>query len=153
MNSNVQWSNLNGKPTLCLQHDHYFVGRVPDEERPLGAVAAMHASDGIVAHRWWTLCRARRDRRGRLPAGTRGPGPAAARTLVSGQPVARQLVDELLRVDRADAGDQVVALARGVALDRDRLAPCLVAWPWSKETVLLPEVTSTMPGACRAASR
>jgi hypothetical protein len=51
----VQWSNLNGVPTLCLQYDHYFVGRVPDEERSLGAVAAMHASDGIVTHRWWTL--------------------------------------------------------------------------------------------------
>jgi 8-oxo-dGTP pyrophosphatase MutT (NUDIX family) len=55
VDSNVQWSNLNGKPTLCLQHDHYFVGRVPDEARALGAVAAMHASDGIVSHRWWTL--------------------------------------------------------------------------------------------------
>ena len=53
--SNVQWSNLRGSPTLCLQHDHYFVGRVPEEERPLGAVAAMHVSDGIVSHRWWTL--------------------------------------------------------------------------------------------------
>jgi 8-oxo-dGTP pyrophosphatase MutT (NUDIX family) len=53
--SNVQWANLRGIPTLCLQHDHYFVGRVPEEERPLGAVAAMHASDGIVSHRWWTL--------------------------------------------------------------------------------------------------
>jgi len=55
VNSNVQWSNLNGVPTLCRQYDHYFVGRVPDEERSLGAVAAMHASDGIVTHRWWTL--------------------------------------------------------------------------------------------------
>jgi 8-oxo-dGTP pyrophosphatase MutT (NUDIX family) len=55
VNSNVQVSNLNGVPTLCRQHDHYFVGRVPDEKRPLGAVAAMHASDGIVTHRWWTL--------------------------------------------------------------------------------------------------
>jgi 8-oxo-dGTP pyrophosphatase MutT (NUDIX family) len=55
VNSNVQWSNLNGTPTLCLQHDHYFVGRVPDEERPLGEVTAMHVSDGIESHRWWTL--------------------------------------------------------------------------------------------------
>ena len=55
VDSNVQWSNLNGKLTLCLQHDHYFVGRVPEDERLLGPVAAMHASDGIVAHRWWTL--------------------------------------------------------------------------------------------------
>ncbi|HTR95899.1 MAG TPA: NUDIX domain-containing protein [Trebonia sp.] len=53
--SNVQWANLRGTPTLCLQHDHYFIGRVPEEERQLGAVAAMHVSDGIVSHRWWTL--------------------------------------------------------------------------------------------------
>jgi 8-oxo-dGTP pyrophosphatase MutT (NUDIX family) len=51
--SNVQWSN--GRQRLLRQHDHYFVGRVPDEERPLGAVAAMHVCDGIVSHRWWTL--------------------------------------------------------------------------------------------------
>jgi 8-oxo-dGTP pyrophosphatase MutT (NUDIX family) len=55
VDSNVQWSNLNGRPTLCLQHDHYFIGHVPDEERPLGDVAAMHTYDGIVTHRWWTL--------------------------------------------------------------------------------------------------
>ncbi len=53
--SNVQWANLHGTWTLCLQHDHYFVGRVPEEERPLGEVAAMHISDAIVGHRWWTL--------------------------------------------------------------------------------------------------
>ena len=53
--SNVQWSNLNGALTLCLQHDHYFIGRVPEEERPLGEVAAMHVADGIARHRWWTL--------------------------------------------------------------------------------------------------
>jgi 8-oxo-dGTP pyrophosphatase MutT (NUDIX family) len=55
VNSNVQVSNVNGAPALCLQHDHYFVGRVPGEERPLGNVAAMHTADGIVSHRWWTL--------------------------------------------------------------------------------------------------
>lgn len=55
VDSNVQIANVHGAPTLCLQHDHYFVGRVPDEERPLGDVAAMHTSDGIVTHRWWTL--------------------------------------------------------------------------------------------------
>jgi 8-oxo-dGTP pyrophosphatase MutT (NUDIX family) len=55
VDSNVQWANLHGTPTLCLQHDHYFVGRVAEEERPLGQVAAMHAADGIVSHRWWTL--------------------------------------------------------------------------------------------------
>jgi hypothetical protein len=53
--SNVLWANLHGAWTLCLQHDRYFVGRVPREERPLGAVAAMHVSDGILRHRWWTL--------------------------------------------------------------------------------------------------
>ena len=55
VNSNIQVSNVNGAPTLCVQHDHYFVGRVADEVRPLGNVAAMHTSDGIVTHRWWTL--------------------------------------------------------------------------------------------------
>jgi len=28
---------------------------VPDERRPLGDVAAMHDTDGIRGHRWWTL--------------------------------------------------------------------------------------------------
>jgi hypothetical protein len=28
---------------------------VPEERRPLGEVAAMHASDGIRASRWWTV--------------------------------------------------------------------------------------------------
>jgi 8-oxo-dGTP pyrophosphatase MutT (NUDIX family) len=49
----VQWSNY--RQTLVRQDDHYFVGRVPDELRPLGEVAAMHVSDGIDAYRWWTL--------------------------------------------------------------------------------------------------
>jgi ADP-ribose pyrophosphatase YjhB (NUDIX family) len=40
---------------VVRQTDHYFIGRVPDERRPLGDVAAMHASDGIRAYRWWTL--------------------------------------------------------------------------------------------------
>jgi 8-oxo-dGTP pyrophosphatase MutT (NUDIX family) len=40
---------------LLTQHDHFFFGRVPQENRPLGEVAAMHASDGITRHRWWTL--------------------------------------------------------------------------------------------------
>ena len=40
---------------LIRQTDHYFIGRVPDELRPLGEVAAMHESDGIRASRWWTL--------------------------------------------------------------------------------------------------
>jgi 8-oxo-dGTP pyrophosphatase MutT (NUDIX family) len=40
---------------LVSQTDHFFVGQVPDEERPLGEVAAMHAADGITRHRWWSL--------------------------------------------------------------------------------------------------
>lgn len=55
VDSNVQWANLNGAPALCRQHDHYFVATVGEQRRPLGDVAAMHASDGIVRHRWWTV--------------------------------------------------------------------------------------------------
>jgi ADP-ribose pyrophosphatase YjhB (NUDIX family) len=51
--TNVQWSGWQRR--LVRQHDHYFVGRVPGELRPLGEVAAMHASDGIHEARWWTL--------------------------------------------------------------------------------------------------
>jgi 8-oxo-dGTP pyrophosphatase MutT (NUDIX family) len=47
------YSELYG--TVISQDDHYFVGRVADERRPLGDVAAMHTSDGIVSYRWWTL--------------------------------------------------------------------------------------------------
>lgn len=53
--SNDQWANLRGRLTLVTQHDHYYVGRVPEEKRPLGDVAAMHVSDGIEGHHWWTL--------------------------------------------------------------------------------------------------
>jgi 8-oxo-dGTP pyrophosphatase MutT (NUDIX family) len=49
----VQWSSYTHG--LVSQTDRYFVGRVPDELRPLGEVAAMHAADGIDASRWWTL--------------------------------------------------------------------------------------------------
>jgi 8-oxo-dGTP pyrophosphatase MutT (NUDIX family) len=51
--TNVQWSNY--RQTLIRQTDHYFAGLVPQEERPLGEVADMHVSDGILGHRWWTL--------------------------------------------------------------------------------------------------
>jgi 8-oxo-dGTP pyrophosphatase MutT (NUDIX family) len=51
--SYVQWSSYTER--LIRQTDHYFVGRVPDELRPLGEVAAMHVSDGIDGSRWWTL--------------------------------------------------------------------------------------------------
>jgi 8-oxo-dGTP pyrophosphatase MutT (NUDIX family) len=50
----VQWSWVSGLRRLVCQHDHYFVGRVTLDERPLGAVAAMHVSDGIRESRWWT---------------------------------------------------------------------------------------------------
>ena len=47
----VQWAGRLGR--LVCQHDHYFVGRVPADERTLGDVAAMHVSDGIREARWW----------------------------------------------------------------------------------------------------
>jgi 8-oxo-dGTP pyrophosphatase MutT (NUDIX family) len=53
LESNVQYSGY--RKALIRQYDHYFIGRVPDEERALGEVAAMHTFDGIVGHRWWTL--------------------------------------------------------------------------------------------------
>ena len=49
----VQWSGR--FQALVRQHDHYFIGLVADESRPLGEVAAMHVSDGIHEARWWTL--------------------------------------------------------------------------------------------------
>ena len=49
----VQFSGY--RQALVRQYDHYFAGWVPEEERPLGEVADMHVSDGIVGHRWWTL--------------------------------------------------------------------------------------------------
>jgi 8-oxo-dGTP pyrophosphatase MutT (NUDIX family) len=52
-NEFVQWSSY--RQGLMRQTDHYFVGRVPEELRPLGDVAAMHIADGIDASRWWTL--------------------------------------------------------------------------------------------------
>ncbi len=49
----VQW--YSPSRGVVRQTDHYFIGRVPGELRPLGEVAAMHATDGIDASRWWTL--------------------------------------------------------------------------------------------------
>ena len=37
------------------QHERHFLARTDQARRELGDVAAMHASDGIVAWRWWTL--------------------------------------------------------------------------------------------------
>ena len=40
---------------IVQQHERFFLARVPTDRRELGEVAAMHASDGITAWRWWTL--------------------------------------------------------------------------------------------------
>ncbi len=37
------------------QHERLFLARTGQVRRKLGDVAAMHASDGIAAWRWWTL--------------------------------------------------------------------------------------------------
>jgi ADP-ribose pyrophosphatase YjhB (NUDIX family) len=37
------------------QHERLFLARTDRARRALGDVAAMHASDGIAAWRWWTL--------------------------------------------------------------------------------------------------
>jgi 8-oxo-dGTP pyrophosphatase MutT (NUDIX family) len=57
---------------VVSQSDHYFVGRVPDEHRPLGSVAAMHASDGIRAFRWWNLAELEATGENIYPAGLAG---------------------------------------------------------------------------------
>jgi ADP-ribose pyrophosphatase YjhB (NUDIX family) len=40
---------------IVRQHERLFLARTGLARRELGDVAAMHASDGIVAWRWWTL--------------------------------------------------------------------------------------------------
>ncbi len=40
---------------IVRQHERFFLARVEVARRSLGEVAAMHASDGIAAWRWWTL--------------------------------------------------------------------------------------------------
>jgi ADP-ribose pyrophosphatase YjhB (NUDIX family) len=40
---------------IVRQHERFFLARVGAACRGLGQVAAMHASDGIAAWRWWTL--------------------------------------------------------------------------------------------------
>jgi ADP-ribose pyrophosphatase YjhB (NUDIX family) len=40
---------------LLRQHERLFLARIGQARRELGDVAAMHAHDGIVAWRWWTL--------------------------------------------------------------------------------------------------
>jgi ADP-ribose pyrophosphatase YjhB (NUDIX family) len=40
---------------MVRQHERFFAARVATARRGLGDVAAMHASDGIAAWRWWTV--------------------------------------------------------------------------------------------------
>ena len=40
---------------IVRQHERLFLARTDQVCRELGDVAAMHASDGIAAWRWWTL--------------------------------------------------------------------------------------------------
>jgi len=40
---------------IVRQHECLFLARTDQVRRELGDVAAMHASDGIAAWRWWTL--------------------------------------------------------------------------------------------------
>ncbi len=40
---------------MLRQHERLFLARTEPACRELGDVAAMHASDGIAAWRWWTL--------------------------------------------------------------------------------------------------
>jgi 8-oxo-dGTP pyrophosphatase MutT (NUDIX family) len=40
---------------IVRQHERIFLARVETVGRGLGAVAAMHISDGIAAWHWWTL--------------------------------------------------------------------------------------------------
>jgi len=40
---------------VVRQHERLYLARTDQECREIGGVAAMHASDGIAAWRWWTL--------------------------------------------------------------------------------------------------
>jgi ADP-ribose pyrophosphatase YjhB (NUDIX family) len=51
-----EWTRtMGGCQGLFRQHEQFFLARVRAARRPLGEVAAMHASDGIAAWRWWEL--------------------------------------------------------------------------------------------------
>ena len=51
-----EWTRTMGdRKGIFRQHEQFFMARVDTARRPLGEVAAMHASDGIAAWRWWTL--------------------------------------------------------------------------------------------------
>ena len=108
----MHWLGTTG---LVSQTDHYFVGWVPDELRPLGEVAAMHDSDGIRASRWWTVAELEATDETIYPKGLAdlvAAGGAGGSAGAGPQGTGRgQFVDELAGVDRADAGYQVVALA------------------------------------------
>jgi 8-oxo-dGTP pyrophosphatase MutT (NUDIX family) len=51
-----EWTRSMGdRNGIFRQHEQFFMARVDTARRPLGEVAAMHASDGIAAWRWWAL--------------------------------------------------------------------------------------------------
>jgi ADP-ribose pyrophosphatase YjhB (NUDIX family) len=51
-----EWTRtLEDERAIIRQHERIFLARVQVARRGLGEVAAMHASDGIVGWRWWTL--------------------------------------------------------------------------------------------------
>jgi ADP-ribose pyrophosphatase YjhB (NUDIX family) len=41
--------------TIVQQQERLFLARITEAQRPVLDVAGMHASDGIVAWRWWTV--------------------------------------------------------------------------------------------------
>ena len=51
-----EWTLTMGyRNEIFQQYEQFFLARVDTARRALGEVAAMHASDGIAAWRWWTL--------------------------------------------------------------------------------------------------
>jgi 8-oxo-dGTP pyrophosphatase MutT (NUDIX family) len=51
-----EWTRtLEFADAIVLQHERIFLARVETVGRELGEVAAMHASDGIAAWRWWAV--------------------------------------------------------------------------------------------------
>ena len=89
----MQWSNY--RQNLVRQDDHFFVGRVPDELRPLGEVAAMHTSDGIDAYRWWTVAELDATEETIYPKGS--PGWSGRRWPSSPRPLGRTTATRAVR--------------------------------------------------------
>ena len=63
---------------IVRQHERLFLARTDLACRELGDVAAMHASDGIVAWRWWTLAELDTTAEVVWPAGLAGADPPRA---------------------------------------------------------------------------